>query len=169
MIGKRTYDMDATARDSWICALLTHGEGYHSYHHRFPSDYRNGIRWYQWDPTKWLAKALGWLGLARHLKRASDVQILAVRSEVEQKEILHLMQEKQFPELSEAVECITHHYGSLKSKLKAWEIYHSSSKLLKARAAQLKKARQEFFETRKEWLRIVRWYAFLTRFEAQPA
>jgi fatty-acid desaturase len=35
-------------------ALLTNGEGYHSFHHRFPNDYRNGIQWYNWDPSKWV-------------------------------------------------------------------------------------------------------------------
>ncbi|KAI4648443.1 stearoyl-CoA 9-desaturase [Alternaria viburni] len=30
------------------------GEGYHNFHHEFPSDYRNAIAWYQYDPTKWL-------------------------------------------------------------------------------------------------------------------
>jgi stearoyl-CoA desaturase (delta-9 desaturase) len=27
---------------------------YHNFHHEFPSDYRNAIAWYQYDPTKWL-------------------------------------------------------------------------------------------------------------------
>lgn len=29
------------------------GEGYHNFHHQFPMDYRNAIKWYQFDPTKW--------------------------------------------------------------------------------------------------------------------
>ncbi|KAH8743355.1 delta-9 fatty acid desaturase [Diaporthe sp. PMI_573] len=29
------------------------GEGYHNFHHEFPSDYRNAISWWQYDPTKW--------------------------------------------------------------------------------------------------------------------
>lgn len=37
----------------WITALITLGEGYHNFHHEFPSDYRNAIQWYQYDPTKW--------------------------------------------------------------------------------------------------------------------
>jgi stearoyl-CoA desaturase (delta-9 desaturase) len=47
------------------------GEGYHNFHHRFPSDYRNGVRWFDYDPTKWLVLSLRTLGLATDLKRVS--------------------------------------------------------------------------------------------------
>ena len=33
-----------------VLALRHNGEGFHNFHHRFPSDFRNGIRWYHWDP-----------------------------------------------------------------------------------------------------------------------
>ena len=55
--GSRPYTTENTARDNGILALFTWGEGYHNYHHLFQWDYRNGIRWYQWDPTKWLISA----------------------------------------------------------------------------------------------------------------
>ena len=42
--GKKTYDLNSTSRDSWFVSLFTFGEGYHNYHHKFPSDYRNGIK-----------------------------------------------------------------------------------------------------------------------------
>ena len=77
--GTSTYDPDATARDHWLVAILTNGEGYHNFHHRFPSDYRNGVRWYHWDPTKWLIASLAALGLARDLKKTPDPIISEVR------------------------------------------------------------------------------------------
>jgi cytochrome b involved in lipid metabolism len=40
--GAATYTDGHTARNSWITALLTLGEGYHNFHHEFPNDYRNG-------------------------------------------------------------------------------------------------------------------------------
>ena len=43
------------------------GEGYHNFHHQFPMDYRNAIKWYQFDPTKWFIAVCGALGLASHL------------------------------------------------------------------------------------------------------
>lgn len=69
MIGKQTYDKGASARDSWFWALLTNGEGYHSYHHKYPNDYRNGHLLHHFDASKWLIYSLSCLGLASDLKR----------------------------------------------------------------------------------------------------
>ena len=66
--GTQPYDKSNSARDNWLCALLTNGEGFHNFHHRFPSDYRNGYRWYHWDPSKWLIFALSKVGLAWDLQ-----------------------------------------------------------------------------------------------------
>ena len=52
-----------------MVALLTFGEGYHNFHHMFAHDYRNGVRWWQWDPSKWFIASMGWLGLASNLQR----------------------------------------------------------------------------------------------------
>ena len=51
-----------------ITALVTIGEGYHNFHHQFPMDYRNAIKWYQYDPTKWFIWTMQTMGLASHLK-----------------------------------------------------------------------------------------------------
>lgn len=68
-VGRQPYARDTTARDSAIAAMVTFGEGYHNYHHRFPADYRNGVRWFHFDPTKWWVWGMSLLGLARDLKR----------------------------------------------------------------------------------------------------
>jgi stearoyl-CoA desaturase (delta-9 desaturase) len=73
--GKRTYDASQSARDNWLCAILTNGEGFHNFHHRFPMDYRNGHRWYHWDPSKWCIYLMSRLGFAWDLKRTSDRRI----------------------------------------------------------------------------------------------
>ena len=77
--GKATYDIDATAKDHWLVAFFTNGEGYHNFHHRFPIDYRNGVRWYQWDPSKWMIAFLAMLGLVRNLRRTDDLFIAEAR------------------------------------------------------------------------------------------
>jgi stearoyl-CoA desaturase (delta-9 desaturase) len=69
--GRRPHSRATSARDSVVVALLTYGEGYHNFHHAFPHDYRNGARWYHWDPTKWLIRSLAAAGLARDLRRAA--------------------------------------------------------------------------------------------------
>lgn len=73
--GDATYTDGQTARDSVLTALLTIGEGYHNFHHEFPSDYRNGVEWWQYDPTKWFIRALEMAGIAHKLQRFSANEI----------------------------------------------------------------------------------------------
>jgi stearoyl-CoA desaturase (delta-9 desaturase) len=75
MWGTRPYTEENSARDNPVLAVVTYGEGYHNFHHIFAHDYRNGVRWWQWDPTKWLIGALSLVGLTRRLKRTPDFQI----------------------------------------------------------------------------------------------
>ena len=72
LVGSRRYDARSSARDSVLTALVTFGEGYHSFHHRFPFDYRNGPRWWHYDPSKWLIWTLArwdWSTVANRLGR----------------------------------------------------------------------------------------------------
>jgi len=73
--GRRPYTEENTARDNDLLALLTYGEGYHNYHHIFQGDYRNGIRWWHYDPTKWVIYALSKVGLTYDLKRTPAAKI----------------------------------------------------------------------------------------------
>ena len=63
-----------------MTALITFGEGYHSFHHRFQSDYRTGIRWWDYDPAKWTVWLLARVGLARDLRKTSREAITAARA-----------------------------------------------------------------------------------------
>jgi len=71
MWGSRPWNQEMSARDNGLLAFFTFGEGYHNFHHSFPGDYRNGFRWYQFDPTKWVIGGLHKLGLAHDLRRSS--------------------------------------------------------------------------------------------------
>ena len=73
--GSRPYTETNSARDNGFLAFLTYGEGYHNYHHIFQADYRNGIRWWQWDPTKWMIALCSHVGLARNLNRVPDFKV----------------------------------------------------------------------------------------------
>ncbi len=75
MWGTRPYTEENSARDNPVLAVFTYGEGYHNFHHIFAHDYRNGVRWWQWDPTKWVIGALSYVGLTRRLKRTPTFQI----------------------------------------------------------------------------------------------
>ena len=74
-VGRRTYDSESTARDSWFMSLFTFGEGYHNYHHKFPYDFRNGISWFAFDPSKWFINILSLFGLTKNLRRTKDYLI----------------------------------------------------------------------------------------------
>ena len=75
MFGSRPYTDTNTARDNFFLALFTWGEGYHNYHHFFQYDYRNGVKWWQYDPTKWLIAGLSKLGLTTELRTVDDTTI----------------------------------------------------------------------------------------------
>ena len=50
VIGTQPWSTKDTSRDSWVTSLFTFGEGYHNYHHSFAADYRNGLKWFHFDP-----------------------------------------------------------------------------------------------------------------------
>jgi stearoyl-CoA desaturase (delta-9 desaturase) len=114
--GRRPYTDQNSARDNDILAFLTYGEGYHNFHHIFQSDYRNGIRWFQWDPTKWMISLCSWLGLASNLNRVPnfkiqrallDMQLQRARQQIEgQRHLEHLREllEREYQQLTESIQ-----------------------------------------------------------------
>ncbi len=66
---------------------MTLGEGYHNFHHEFPSDYRNAIQWWQYDPHK--VGHLSWkqLGLPYDLKQFPQNEIEKGRVQQQQKKL----------------------------------------------------------------------------------
>jgi len=74
-IGSKTYARELSAVDNAVLALLTFGEGYHNYHHAFAADYRNGIRWYHFDPSKWTIWVASKLGLVKDLRVINDITV----------------------------------------------------------------------------------------------
>lgn len=74
-LGDQPFDDRNSPRDHVITALVTLGEGYHNFHHEFPSDYRNAIKWHQYDPTKWSIWIWKQLGLAYDLKQFRQNEI----------------------------------------------------------------------------------------------
>ncbi|NBU62538.1 MAG: acyl-CoA desaturase [Chlamydiae bacterium] len=73
--GEQNFSKEHSAVDNFIISLLTYGEGYHNYHHTFANDYRNGIKWYHYDPTKWLIFLFSKVGLAYNLRRMNNDKI----------------------------------------------------------------------------------------------
>ena len=73
--GDKPFCQEQTAVNNVICALLTFGEGYHNYHHVYAKDYRNGVRWFHFDPTKWVLWLLSQVGLVKDLRRMDPLQV----------------------------------------------------------------------------------------------
>jgi stearoyl-CoA desaturase (delta-9 desaturase) len=78
-IGSQPYSTRDTARDSFLTAIVSLGEGYHNFHHAFPFDYRNGIRAWHFDPTKWFVWAFSKAGLTHELRRATAEAVAQAR------------------------------------------------------------------------------------------
>ncbi len=93
LFGKQTYSTQQSGRDNWFTAIFTYGEGFHNYHHQFMFDYRNGIRFYHFDPAKWLIRALAYVGLAKDLKRASIKQLVRQRIRTEEHQLLQQLRQ----------------------------------------------------------------------------
>jgi stearoyl-CoA desaturase (delta-9 desaturase) len=81
-MGRQPYSTRCSARDSFFLALFTMGEGYHNYHHEFQFDYRNGVKPWQFDPTKWILWVLSKVGVVSHLKRVDPEKIAAAERAV---------------------------------------------------------------------------------------
>ena len=147
--GSRPYTDANTARDSALLAPLTFGEGYHNFHHMWPGDYRNGVRWYHFDSTKWLLFALSWLGLARNLRRVPLPVIRRARLAMEEKTLrAHL--ERVPPQLGERLrERLASAHARLDRALAAFQASREE------RAAEwrvsLREQRAELRQAWKEW------------------
>jgi len=117
-IGRRPYSSNCSARDSWIMAVFTFGEGYHNYHHEFQHDYRNGVKPWQFDPTKWIIWTLAKLGLADKLRTVPSEKILLA----ELGEAQRCMESKlESPELTEGARAyIAASYARLQATATEW-------------------------------------------------
>lgn len=130
--GSQPYTDKNTARDNGVLAFLTFGEGYHNYHHIFSADYRNGIRWYQFDPTKWLIRAFSWIGLASGLKRSSGYQVEKARLKMQ----LQRVQQNAKAVPPTLLEKAQKHYDEMAVQLR--EYYKARKKLLDSKTKQLR-------------------------------
>ncbi len=134
--GRQPFSDQHSARDNPILALLTFGEGYHNFHHSFETDYRNGIRWWHYDPTKWLIRALKRVGLASGLRRVPSERIEAARVAMELKSSQRLLAEHAGAD--EWLEKLEAEYAALLTRLR--EYYGEQQRLLRLHKDELDRA-----------------------------
>lgn len=131
--GRQPYTDSNTARDNDILAFFTFGEGYHNFHHIFEYDYRNGIRWWQFDPTKWLIGGLSYLGMTKNLRRCPEERIekavLSMQLQRAQEKVALL------PNKEELLKRLQAEYDALQSKMA--EFYATKKALMELRKKAL--------------------------------
>jgi len=66
--GKKRYVTGDDSRNNWFLATFTMGEGWHNNHHAYQSIVRQGFKWWEYDPTYYILKAMSWIGLVWDLK-----------------------------------------------------------------------------------------------------
>ena len=158
-IGRQPYSDKCSARDSWIMALFTFGEGYHNYHHEFQHDYRNGVKWWHWDPTKWTIWSLEKIALARGLRRVPEEKVLLTQLADTRRRLNERLAcrktelNARLRELLQSSEIKLHHLGERWTLLKA--SYAGRAEALKAEYAekaahQMDEARTALAEIRRE-------------------
>ncbi|HUA78667.1 MAG TPA: acyl-CoA desaturase [Acetobacteraceae bacterium] len=60
LLGRRRYVTGDHSRNNWLLALITMGEGWHNNHHAYQASVRQGFRWWEYDFTYYLLRALSW-------------------------------------------------------------------------------------------------------------
>ncbi len=124
MWGSRPYTDENTARDNPFLAFVTYGEGYHNFHHIFAHDYRNGVRWWQFDPTKWIIASLQYVGVTRRLKRTPPFQIqralLAMQFRRTQEKLAKLHQRGGHSQIEHFRQVIAHEYETFLAAIADW-------------------------------------------------
>jgi hypothetical protein len=75
--------------------LLT--PGFLSFLSDSPQDYRNAIKWYQYDPTKWFIVTMSTFGLASHLKAFPSNEIKKGQYTMQLKKLEEASKEMKWP------------------------------------------------------------------------
>lgn len=162
--GEKPFCQETSAVDNYFLSMLTFGEGYHNYHHTFANDYRNGVRWFHFDPTKWLIWSLSKFGLAHSLKKTDPVTI-EKRMILESKDLM-LDQikkichdradelEKMVLEMSESIVAKIAQFNALKERYTQAKKDAPSRDLLQELRQELRAYKKTLRNDWREWMSI---------------
>ncbi len=79
VFGQREYDSGDESRNNVFCGFLAFGEGWHNNHHAFPTSARHGLRWWQFDTSWVIIRAMELVGLAWNVKLPDERMLAAKR------------------------------------------------------------------------------------------
>jgi stearoyl-CoA desaturase (Delta-9 desaturase) len=139
IVGAQPYSSANTARDSWLISLISYGEGYHNYHHAFQTDYRNGPRWFNYDPGKWLIWVCEKFGSAYDVRRMPDELIVRRRFD-EQKRLFRTRVEEVELSLKDRLGSLDERWGQWREELNTR--YQEANEVMEREVKRLKEARR---------------------------
>lgn len=134
--GRQPYTDKNTARDNDVLALFTFGEGYHNFHHIFEYDYRNGIKWWQFDPTKWLIRGLSLIGWTKNLRRCPEERIEKAKVAMQLKRAQVKL--SALPNADEILHGLQMEYDQLLQKMA--EFYATKRRLMEVKKQSIKRS-----------------------------
>jgi stearoyl-CoA desaturase (delta-9 desaturase) len=56
--GYKLHEVNDESRNSWIAHLMSLGEGWHNTHHAKPYLWKQGIKWWEFDPPSWIIRII---------------------------------------------------------------------------------------------------------------
>ncbi len=75
--GSRPFRSHDHSRNNPIFGVLALGEGWHNNHHAFPASARHGLKWWQFDISYIVIKAMSYVGITRNVRVPSRERINA--------------------------------------------------------------------------------------------
>lgn len=165
MWGAKPYSTEHSAVNNFILALLTFGEGYHNYHHTFSGDYRNGVKWYQFDPPKYLIWLLSKIGLASDAQTVDPLMIKKKLVQADRKLLIdHLsnLRDQHAKAFMDAVETTSEKLTETITAAKAARDRYAAMRT-EANSKEAKELRTRFEELREEFSRDLKTWRRLCR------
>jgi stearoyl-CoA desaturase (delta-9 desaturase) len=158
MWGSQNFSQEHTAVDNYLISFITYGEGYHNYHHSFSHDYRNGIRWYHYDPGKWLIWTLHKLGLAQDVKRVNNFRIVRHLVAEHKEKLLESLKNFGSTGLEEKVTQVGNHLLEVLTTLQTLYDKYKVIPREEARALkdQIRAAKRTWKSNWKDWKRVIK-------------
>jgi stearoyl-CoA desaturase (delta-9 desaturase) len=75
IFGSQDYKSADDSRNNFVFGILSHGEGWHNNHHAFPTSARHGLKWWQFDLSWIVIRAMERMGLVWNVKLPSERQL----------------------------------------------------------------------------------------------
>ena len=149
--GTQPYSEENSSKDSFWLAFLTFGEGYHNFHHTFQADYRNGHKWYHFDPSKWWIGMFTFMGLKSNLKKTPKHSIEVAKLDMKFKKTANKLSSKNI-DVRIFEKKVSTYRESMRSCL--FEIHKAKKELKSAMKNQTDSTRERIAEIKQSYNQI---------------